>query len=252
MRKLLFITIAVVCFGYLLTSIPGHKYSTGNRQEGFVTVAEEKKKAEATPSADANSKPIEKKKSPLPAQPPTPVTDSPKAAPVVPVETVKTPQTVPPSTDAPKAPVPNSTPDVPTGAPSPSPTSNSAYVETVKSSEPQPTPKQVYILIDDPTDPPSNIEVPTSKQHEIISAPPPEYPEKARNAKVNGSVILQLLVRKDGKIGRINVLKANPENMGFEVAAVASVQKWKFKPALDPNGNPVAVWVTQPLRFKLK
>ena len=93
--------------------------------------------------------------------------------------------------------------------------------------------------------------VPVEKQPEIISAPPPEYPAMARNAGVTGTVIVQFLVKKNGEIGEIKVLKANPPGLGFEDEARKAVRQWKMKPAIN-NGQPVAIWVTQPIRFKFK
>lgn len=92
--------------------------------------------------------------------------------------------------------------------------------------------------------------VPTEKLPEIISAPAPEYPELARNAGVTGTVLVQFLVKKNGDIGEVKVIKATPAGLGFEDAAVKAVKTWKMKPAIN-NGQPVAIWITQPVRFKL-
>ncbi len=82
---------------------------------------------------------------------------------------------------------------------------------------------------------------------EVISKPPPEYPDLARSAGVDGVVQLQALVGKDGKVKDVKVMK------GVEMlndAAVKAVRQWVFKPALS-NNKPVAVWVAVPVRFSL-
>ena len=93
--------------------------------------------------------------------------------------------------------------------------------------------------------------VAVEKEPEIISAPPPEYPEMARNAGVRGQVIVSFLVNKKGDVTQVKVIKASPPGLGFEDKATAAVKGWKFKPAIN-NGQPVAIWVTQPIRFTLK
>ncbi|MDK9701435.1 MAG: energy transducer TonB [bacterium] len=105
--------------------------------------------------------------------------------------------------------------------------------------------------VDDEYIPKADEFVPVEKQPEIISAPPPEYPEMARTAGLAGTVIVQFLVNKKGEITKVKVLKASPPGLGFEDKAMEAVKKWKMKPAIN-NGQPVAIWVTQPIRFKLK
>jgi len=82
---------------------------------------------------------------------------------------------------------------------------------------------------------------------EVITKIPPEYPDLARSAGVDGVVQLQALVGKDGKVKDVKVMK------GVEMlndAAVKAVRQWIFKPALS-NNKPVAVWVAVPVRFSL-
>lgn len=93
--------------------------------------------------------------------------------------------------------------------------------------------------------------IPTEKQPVPIHTPAPEYPEMLRNAGITGTVVVQFLVKKNGDIGEVKVLKATPPNLGFEEAAIKAVKTWKMKPAIS-NGQPVAIWVTQPIRFKLQ
>src|SRR5881628_2732026 len=66
----------------------------------------------------------------------------------------------------------------------------------------------------------------------------PTYPEIARKAKVSGQVILQAVVRKDGSVGDIQVLRSPGSKFGFDEAAIAAVKQWRYKPGLQ-NGKPV-------------
>jgi len=58
----------------------------------------------------------------------------------------------------------------------------------------------------------------------------PEYPELARVARVEASVVLQAVIRDDGTVGDLVVLRCSRPNMGFEQAAIEAVQQWRYKP----------------------
>ena len=82
---------------------------------------------------------------------------------------------------------------------------------------------------------------------EAITRVPPDYPEIARASGTEGTVMLQALVGKDGKVKDVRVVKSVPV---LDDAAVKAVKQWVFKPALS-NNKPVAVWVAVPVRFSL-
>ena len=78
-----------------------------------------------------------------------------------------------------------------------------------------------------------------------VTAPPPAYPEFARDAGITGKVTLHVLVGKDGRVKNVKVMKGVT---GLDAAAVEAVKKWVFKPALS-NNKPIAVWVEVPMDF---
>lgn len=78
-----------------------------------------------------------------------------------------------------------------------------------------------------------------------VTAPPPVYPEFARDANITGKVTLHVLVGKDGRVKNVKVIKPVT---GLTEAAVDAVKKWVFKPALS-NNKPIAVWVEVPMDF---
>ena len=78
-----------------------------------------------------------------------------------------------------------------------------------------------------------------------VTAPPPAYPEFARDAGITGKVTLHVLVGKDGRVKNVKVIKGVT---GLDAAAVEAVKKWVFKPALS-NNKPIAVWVEVPMDF---
>jgi protein TonB len=82
---------------------------------------------------------------------------------------------------------------------------------------------------------------------EVITKVNPVYTEMAREANVDGTVMIQALVGKDGKVHDVRVVKSIPL---LDKAADDAVRQWIFKPALA-NNKPVAVWVGVPVRFSL-
>ena len=75
----------------------------------------------------------------------------------------------------------------------------------------------------------------------------PVYPDIAREAGVDGTVMLRVLVGKDGRVMDVHVDRSIPMLDG---AAVSAARQWVFTPALS-NGHPVMVWVAVPIRFTL-
>lgn len=73
----------------------------------------------------------------------------------------------------------------------------------------------------------------------------PLYPEFAREAQIQGKVVLHVLVGKDGRVKNVKVAKGVT---GLNDAAMDAVKRWVFKPALS-NNKPVAVWVEVPVDF---
>jgi TonB family protein len=73
----------------------------------------------------------------------------------------------------------------------------------------------------------------------------PAYPEFAREAQIQGKVVLHVLVGKDGRVKNVKVIRGVT---GLNEAAVDAIKKWVFKPALS-NNKPVAVWVEVPMDF---
>ncbi len=73
-----------------------------------------------------------------------------------------------------------------------------------------------------------------------------EYPDMARQAGTSGTVVVQALVGRDGKVAATRVLKSIPMLDG---AAEAAVRRWRFKPAMS-EGTPVETWVSVPVLFR--
>jgi TonB family protein len=74
---------------------------------------------------------------------------------------------------------------------------------------------------------------------QCIYCPAPKYSGEARKAKLQGTVVLQVVITTAGSATNVMIVK-DPGN-GLGMQAVESVRKWKFKPAYGSDGRPVAV-----------
>ena len=79
----------------------------------------------------------------------------------------------------------------------------------------------------------------------------PRYPTQARQRRIMGAVILAAIIKKDGSVGSILVLRAPASGLGFEAAALEALQRWRYEPATR-NGEPVEVSLTIVIEFDLR
>ena len=81
-----------------------------------------------------------------------------------------------------------------------------------------------------------------------IYQPNPEYTDRARRKKINGSVVLSMIVTPEGTVRDPKVTTSLDKELDQQ--AIACVKKWKFQPATK-DGNPVAVHVNVEVDFRL-
>lgn len=79
----------------------------------------------------------------------------------------------------------------------------------------------------------------------------PEYTAEAKANRIQGSVLLSVVVQTDGSVGAVEVTRSLDDKYGLDQAAVAAARKWEFKPGTK-DGKPVPVRVTLELTFTLK
>jgi periplasmic protein TonB len=82
----------------------------------------------------------------------------------------------------------------------------------------------------------------------VKSRSDPEYTVQAKDAKVEGTVVLSVVVGTDGLAHYINVVKGIGN--GLDEKAVEAVQKWSFEPGVK-DGQPVDVRASIEINFKL-
>jgi TonB family protein len=75
----------------------------------------------------------------------------------------------------------------------------------------------------------------------------PSYPDIAKQARVQGVVILECTIGSDGRVQEVKVLRGIPL---LDEAAVDAVRQWVYTPTLL-NGVPVPVIMTVTVHFKL-
>jgi periplasmic protein TonB len=76
-----------------------------------------------------------------------------------------------------------------------------------------------------------------------------DYTDDARRANITGEVLLEIVVRRDGGVGDVRVLRGL--NAGLNARAIDAVRQWRFAPA-RLKGTPVDVVVEVSVEFKLR
>jgi protein TonB len=114
-----------------------------------------------------------------------------------------------------------------------------------------PTGISTVVPLPPPTPPPAQKIVrvgPGIREPKRIAGAPPEYPKFAKDARVQGIVILETVINERGEVGRIKVLRSVPL---LDNAAITAVQQWRYTPTLL-NGVPVSVLMTITINFTLQ
>jgi len=71
----------------------------------------------------------------------------------------------------------------------------------------------------------------------VVKKVPPAYPADAKNAKIQGTVVLQIIVNKAGEVENVQLVSGHPM---LAPSAIDAVKQWKYKPYLL-NGEAVTV-----------
>ena len=91
------------------------------------------------------------------------------------------------------------------------------------------------------------VNLPASALPELAAQPvEPIYPDAAKSSGQRGSVVLQVLIGRDGAVQDAKFLQGS---LVFARAAIDAVHQWQFKP-YTLNGRAVSVQSTITLNFK--
>ena len=77
-------------------------------------------------------------------------------------------------------------------------------------------------------------------QENLISKVTPKYPPEAKVARIEGTVVLDAVIDKSGRVERLNVVSGPGE---LQQSALNAVRQWRYKPFLL-NGKPIEVETT--------
>ncbi len=90
---------------------------------------------------------------------------------------------------------------------------------------------------------------PGGTQPEEVDRVIPAYPSAARRAGIGGPVVVRGIVRKDGTIDNVEIIRDLPYGLGE--SARRAVSRWRFRPATFA-GEPIDVYYTVTVNFRLR
>ena len=83
----------------------------------------------------------------------------------------------------------------------------------------------------------------------VVKEARPQYTPEAKDARIQGAVILECVVRVDGTVGDVTVITLL--DAGLDQEAIKAVKQWRFEPGTK-DGKPVPVLVTLEMTFSLR
>jgi len=81
----------------------------------------------------------------------------------------------------------------------------------------------------------------------LVTKVQPEYPSDAKESRIQGVVLLNVIIDKEGNVENIQLISGHPQ---LAPAAIEAVRQWKYRPYLL-NGNPVEVDTQVQVNFTL-
>jgi TonB family protein len=85
----------------------------------------------------------------------------------------------------------------------------------------------------------------------VISEVKPQYTPEAMQARIEGTVVMNAVVRTDGTPHDIEITRSLDAQYGLDKQAVGALSQWRFEPGLKDR-KPVPVRVTVEMRFTLR
>jgi periplasmic protein TonB len=79
----------------------------------------------------------------------------------------------------------------------------------------------------------------------------PNYTSDAMRAKVQGTVLIECVVRPDGSVSDVHIVRSLDPTFGLDQEALKAARQWRFRPGTR-MGEPVSVLVTIELTFTLR
>jgi len=79
----------------------------------------------------------------------------------------------------------------------------------------------------------------------------PQYTSDAMKARIEGKVTLECVVKADGKVGDVRVVKSLDKTHGLDDEAVKAAKQWRFSPGRK-NGKAVPVVLSLDFTFAVR
>lgn len=84
-----------------------------------------------------------------------------------------------------------------------------------------------------------------------VFQPTPQYTSDAMRARIQGSAVLSCVVRPDGSVTDIEIVRSLDRTFGLDEEAIKAARRWRFRPG-TLRGEPVAVRVQIEMSFTLR
>ena len=85
----------------------------------------------------------------------------------------------------------------------------------------------------------------------VVTQVPPQYTQEAKDARIEGTVLLECVVLADGTVGDVSVARSLDSRLGLDQEAIKAMKQWRFNPGTK-DGKPVAVRVQIESTFTLR
>jgi TonB family protein len=85
----------------------------------------------------------------------------------------------------------------------------------------------------------------------LIKSARPDYPGDAMRAKIQGTVKMEAVIKPDGTVGEVRVVRSLDRKFGLDDSAVKSAKDYRFTPGTK-DGVAVPVLVSMEVQFTLK
>jgi periplasmic protein TonB len=86
---------------------------------------------------------------------------------------------------------------------------------------------------------------------QVVSEVKAEYTPEAKQNRIEGKVVLEVVVLSDGKVGDVKIVESLDSVYGLDANAVKAMKQCVFKPGTK-DGKPVAVRVHAVTNFTLR
>jgi periplasmic protein TonB len=138
---------------------------------------------------------------------------------------------------------------LPPASPAPTVASSPAVEELPAQNVPAAVPAAVAKGPAPPALPPVTV-TPPAFSASYLRNPPPAYPAAARRSGEEGTVLLRVLVGRDGEPQKVEVDQSSRSRV-LDQAALDAVKAWRFVPARRGTEN-IEAWVRVPVSFRLE